>query len=169
MLTLRNRGAMFAIASLLAAAPALVCAQPAAAQEDAAQLKADQAALAQERVQRNVDAQILKADQSEGKMAAESRDSLRIYRDRQDIRGEKADIAHDANPSLQRKADRSALKAERAKLKADQQRLQRDRKHGRMAATSPDAERLYKDQQAIRGQERAIARDEAQLRRDSLK
>ncbi|MHA7601661.1 hypothetical protein ACX12L_17180 [Alicycliphilus sp. T452] len=48
-----------------------------------------------------------------------------------------------------------------AQLKADERRLQRDDKPGRMAATSPVAEKVYQDQQAIKGQEKVIAADKA--------
>ena len=133
-------------------------------QEDAAQLKADEASLARERAQQTTDAKALKSDKAGGKMAAESKDSMRVYRDKQAIKGEKKDIASDREGSMQRKVDKTELKHEKAKLTADQRRQQRDDKHGRMDATSPDAEKVYQDQQAIQGQERAIAADKAQLK-----
>lgn len=159
--------------SLLALAAALTLGLPSAwsqvtkAQEDAAQQKADQAALTRERAQRATDAKALKSDKAEGKMAAESKDSLRVYRDKQALRGEKKAIASDKAGTLQRKEDKSELKQDKTKLSLDEQRLQRDDKHGRMAATSADAEKVYRDQQAIKGEKKAIAQDQANLRADS--
>lgn len=69
----------------------------------------------------------------------------------------------------QMSADQAALAQERAQLKADQKALKADTRSGRMAAESPDAERVYQDQRAIKGQENAIANDKAKLRADRRK
>ena len=37
----------------------------------------------------------LKADKAEGKMSAESKDSEKVYKDKQNIKGEKKDIVTD--------------------------------------------------------------------------
>jgi hypothetical protein len=59
----------------------------------------------------------------------------------------------------QLRADRAALAAEVAQLRIDEQKLITDTKAGRMAAESTDAERVYLDRQAIRGQKMVIASD----------
>lgn len=99
-------------------------------------------------------------------MAGESKDSMRVYRDQQNLKGIKKDIARDRPASAQLKEDDQFQKAEQAKLRTDARRLTRDAKEGRMAATSPDAEKVLHDKQAIKGQEKAIAADESKLRKD---
>ena len=47
----------------------------------------------------------MKADTKEGKMAAESKDAERVYKDQQNVKGEKKDIA----------GDKANLKAEQKK------------------------------------------------------
>jgi hypothetical protein len=59
------------------------------------QMKADKAALQRQIKQLEAAEARLKADKAEGKMAAESKDSLRVYEDKQAIKGEKKDIAAD--------------------------------------------------------------------------
>ena len=156
-------------AALLALAPTLAMAQAAPRQEDRAQLNTDLASLATERAQLSPDTQARKADKAEGKMAAESRDSMRVYRDRQAVRGEAKDLKVDQPGSPQAKMDRTDRHQAKAKLKGDEQRLQRDRQHGRMAATSPDGEKIYQDKQAIKGQEQAIAQDTARVKADNTR
>ncbi|MBS0294128.1 MAG: hypothetical protein JSS01_16585 [Proteobacteria bacterium] len=162
-MSLRTQTSLLAVAAALTLAIPSAWAQVTPKQEDAAQLKADEASLARERVQDAKDVKTLKSDKAEGKMAAESKDSMRVYRDKQAIKGEKKDMAADHKGSLQSKEDKTELKQDKGKLKADARRQRRDDKHGRMAATSPDAEKVYKDQQAIKGQEKAIAEDKAKL------
>ncbi len=159
-----STGLMVVAAALTLGGATGAWAQVTPRQEAAAQLKADEAALARERGQLTRDARQLKADKAEGRMAAESKDSMRVYQDRQAIQGEKKDIATDGKGSLQRKEDKAALTQDEARLKADARRQQHDDRHGRMAATSPDAEKVYQDRQAIKGQEKAIADDQARLR-----
>ncbi|MBS0303327.1 MAG: hypothetical protein JSR16_14340 [Proteobacteria bacterium] len=65
--------------------------------------------------------------------------------------------------------DRADRMQEQAKLHVDEQQLKRDRRHGRMAATSPDGEKIYVDQQAIKGQEQAIADDTARVKADNAR
>ncbi|MBS0389773.1 MAG: hypothetical protein JSR23_01265 [Proteobacteria bacterium] len=162
-MSLRTQTSLLAVAAALTLGIPSAWAQVTPKQEDAAQLKADEASLARERAQDAKDVKALKADKAEGKMSAESKDSMRVYRDKQSIRGEKKDMAADRKGSLQGKEDKTELKQDKARLKADAHRQQRDNKHGRMAATSPDAEKVYQDQQAIKGQEKAIAEDKAKL------
>lgn len=138
----------------------------AAVREDKAQLKEDHSALAQEKAQLKADRQTLEADSSAGKMAAESADAERLYKDHKYIRGERKDLARDTAGSLQQKADKTALAREDAQLKVDQKTLSADTWSGRMAAESPDAERVYKDRQAIKRQEKAISSDRAELTDD---
>lgn len=168
-MTFRKHTPVIAIAALLALGPTWAMAQTTAKQEDRAQLNADLASLATERAQLSTDTQARKADKAEGKMAAESRDAMRVYHDRKDIRGEAKDLKTDKPGSLQSKMDRKDRQQEQAKLKTDEQRLQRDRAHGRMAATSPDGEKIYQDKQAIKGQEQAIANDTARVKADSTR
>lgn len=137
-----------------------------ATQEDSAQLKADQSSLMREEAKAAQDEAKLHKDKQEGRMAAQSKDSMRVYHDQQNLKGIKKDIASDHPASAQLKEDRKFQQTEQAKLKTDQQRLVRDRKEGRMAAVSPDEEKVYHDRQAIKGQKKAVAADEANLRKD---
>ena len=145
----------------LAGAPAL--AQYSGSQEAQLQLKADHAALASERQQLKTDKTTLKADTRSGRMAAESKDSEKVYQDQQAIKGEKKVIAADAPDSLQLKEDKSALASAQRQLKADRKTLGTDSKYGKMAAESKDAESIYKDQLAVKGEKKDIAHDKAKL------
>lgn len=51
------------------------------AKEDQAQLKADQSSLAREKAQMKMDEKTLKAGTKSGKMAAESKDAGKVYKD----------------------------------------------------------------------------------------
>ncbi len=166
-MTFRMHTPLIAVATVLALGPALAWAQVTPQQEDRAQLNGDLASLAVERAQLSTDTHTLKADRTEGKMAAESRDAMRVYHDRQDIRGENKDLKTDSPRSLQAKEDRMERRHDQTQLKTDEQRLRQDRRHGRMAATSPDAEKIYQDKQAIAGQEQAAATDTAHLKADN--
>ncbi len=59
------------------------------------QMSADKAALQRQLKRLELAEARLKADKSEGKMAAESKDSEKVYKDKQAIKGEKKDIAAD--------------------------------------------------------------------------
>lgn len=161
-----SQATMIAIAMGLLVASGPNWAHATAAQEDGAQLTADQAALAREKVQSTTDQAALRRDRAEGRMSAESLDALRVYHDQEDIRGMKKDLAADRGGSLQAVVDRRDLKDERQAQMADETTLRQDAAHGRMAATSPDAERVYRDQRAVRGQEQAIAADQSRLAAD---
>lgn len=67
----------------------------------------------------------------------------------------------------QLKADRQALAREQAQLRKDEQTFRSDKLSGKMAAESPDSYRVYKDEQAIKAQEKAIGADHAKLHADS--
>ncbi|HOV19106.1 MAG TPA: hypothetical protein PLK10_06720 [Ottowia sp.] len=168
-MTFRMHTPLIAVAALLALGPSLAMAQTTPRQEDRAQLNADLASLAVERAQLTTDTQARKADRVEGKMAAESRDALRVDHDRLAVQGEAMDIKADQPGSPQRRMDRADRMQEQAKLHVDEQQLKRDRRHGRMAATSPDGEKIYVDQQAIKGQEQAIADDTARVKADNAR
>src|SRR5438105_11206424 len=99
-------------------------------------------------------------------MAAESPDEEKIYKDRQAVSGEDKDIAGDTARSLQRNSDTTSLRRENENAKADAATWAADARSGRMAAESTDAENVYKDQQAITGQENAITADRAKLKAD---
>lgn len=60
----------------------------------------------------------------------------------------------------QLKADQAALAAEERQLSQDEAKLRADRAAGRLAATSPDALRVYKDEQAIDAERKVIAADQ---------
>jgi hypothetical protein len=141
-------------------------AQSTAVKEDQAQTKADDSALARERAQLQVDEKTLRTDTRSGRMTAESPDSENVYKDRQAIRGENKDIAGDRPGSLQRKSDRTALQREDESSNADAQKWAADTTSGRMSAESTDAEKVYRDQRAIRGQENAITADRGKLKAD---
>ena len=81
-------------------------AQPSlAVKEDQAQLKADKAAL-QRQIKRLEAAEArLKENTKEGRMSAESKDSEKVYEDKQNVKGLKKDIA----------ADKANLKADEKK------------------------------------------------------
>jgi cell division protein FtsL len=94
------------VATVLAFSGVTAVARPSRAlTEDKAQLASDKAALQREEKQLIADRAILTADKASGKMAAESPDSQRIYKERLNIKGEKKDIATDE-----------------AKMKADQKK-----------------------------------------------
>ena len=59
----------------------------------------------------------------------------------------------------QLQADEAALSAEERQLKADEAKLRADRAAGRLAGMSPDALKVYKDQQAINEETKVIALD----------
>jgi len=151
---------LFALGSMAASAATT------AMQDDSAQLKADQYSVVREDAKAAKDETRLHKDKQEGRMAAQSKDSMRVYHDQQNLKGIKKDIASDHPASAQLKEDHKFQNAEQAKLKTDAHRLTRDRKEGRMAAVSPDAEKVYQDKQAIKGQEKAVATDETKLRKD---
>jgi hypothetical protein len=138
----------------------------AAVREDQAQSKADTSARARERAQLRLDEKTLGADINSGKMAAESDDSEKVYKDRQTINSQRKDLARDKPGSLQEKSDRSALQREQETLKSDANAWAADAKSGKMAAESTDAEKIYRDQQAIKGQGNAIAADRRKLNAD---
>jgi cobalamin biosynthesis protein CbiG len=154
------------LTSLVFAAGNAVAQAAAAINEDQGQTKADASALARERVQLQLDEQTLRRDTRSGRMAAESPDEEKIYRDRQAVSGARKDVAGDEPDSLQRKSDTTTLRRENEISNADARRWAADSDSGRMAAESPDAEKVYRDQQAVKRQENAIATDRARLKAD---
>ena len=61
------------------------------------------------------------------------------------------------------------MQSEDKRLKADQKTLKADTNEGKMAAESKDAEKVYKDQQNVKGQEKVISSDKANLKADQIK
>ena len=59
----------------------------------------------------------------------------------------------------QLKADESALLAKQRQWKADEAKYKADKAAGRLAGISPDALKVYKDQQAINGESKDLAAD----------
>ena len=156
-----------ALASALSLVSAATWAQTSSAVQDKAQLKADQTSLAQDKAAAAKDEAALRTDKADGRMAGQSRDAMRVHTDRQDIKGLKKDLASEHKPSPQRKADRANLRHEKTKLAHDQATLKSDSKRGLMAATSPDREKVYRDRQAIKGEEKDLAADKAALAKDA--
>jgi cell division protein FtsL len=154
------------LTSLVFAAGNAVAQSAAAVKEDQVQTKADDSALARERARLRVDERTLGADTRSGRTAAESPDEDKVYKDRQAIKGEKSDLAGDKPGSLQERSDRNAVQREQANLKADTNTWAADARSGKMAAESTDAEKIYKDQQAIKGEKSAITSDRAKLNGD---
>jgi hypothetical protein len=71
----------------------------------------------------------------------------------------------------QLKSDEAALFAKERQWKADEAKLKADSAAGRMVAQSPDAQRVYEDRQAIKGERKDIAADRPgslQLKADKL-
>lgn len=159
-----------AVAAALALASLTAAAQPAAAvKQDALQLKADQEALQDELRQLKADEAKLESDAASGRMSATSSDSYEVYLDRRAIAGEKKDIARDRPGSLQMKTDREALDRQVAQLRLDEKHLKSDAAEGRLAATSPDAQRVDDDRRAVKAERIQIAADRARLRADEGK
>jgi hypothetical protein len=134
-----------------------------AVKQEQVQLQEDKAELQRDELQLTADLKRLKADSKEGRMAAESKDDKIIYDDRQFIDGEIKDIAADRPGSLQKESDMAALKSEKEKLRTDVGTLKADTKSGWIAAESKDAEKVYQDRQAIKGEKMDIVADMRKL------
>ena len=162
-----NKICLPAIVAVFAFSTAVAFARPSvAAKEDAMQLKADKAAVHRQLKRLEADEAMLKADTASGKMSAESKDAYEVYLDQQAIKGEKKDIAQDKAASLQMKSDKEALQRQLKRLELAEKRLKADTKEGKMAAESKDAEKVYQDKQAIKGEKKDIATDAAKLKAD---
>jgi hypothetical protein len=158
-----------ALAAAFAFVAVAAFAQPVAVKEDAAQLKADKAVLQRQLKRLESDEATLKSDMASGKMTAESKDAYAVYTGKHAIRGEERDIAADKKASLQMKADKAALHRQIKRLEVAEARLKADTKEGKMAAESKDAEKVYKDQQAMKGEKKDIADDTTKLKTDQKK
>lgn len=139
------------------------------ANEDRAQLLADNASLQREITRLDTDETGLKADTASGRMSAESQDSFAVYKDQRYVSGEKKDIASDKPGTLQMKSDKAALRRETRQLKLAEATLNADTREGKMVAESPDAEKVYRDRQAIIGRLKDIDADKANLKADEVK
>ena len=97
---------LFAVVAVFSFAAVIAIAQPSpAVKDDEAQLKSDKAAL-QRQIKRLEAAEArLKENTKEGRMSAESKDSEKVYEDKQNVKGLKKDIA----------ADKANLKADEKK------------------------------------------------------
>jgi len=159
-----------AISAVFAFSAITAFAQPAlTVREDAAQLKSDKVALHRQIRRLEADEARLKADTASGRMSAESKDAYEIYLDKQAANGEKKDIAADKAASLQMKEDKEALHRQLKRLELAEKRIKADAKEGKMAAESPDAERVYKDRQAMKAEKMEIAADQTKLKADEKK
>jgi len=154
---------LLALAAAFAVTSSAALAQPQPAREDRAQLAADQSALAREAAQLEHDQTTLKADSMAGKMAAESKDDLKVYEDIQAINGENEAVANDLPGSGQMSSDMAALQREERQLDADRIVLKANTRDGRMAAVSADGDRVYNDRLAIEAQKNRIATDRTKV------
>lgn len=136
---------------------------------DQAQLASDKASLQREITRLDANDASLNADSASGKMSAESKDAFAVYKDQQYVAGAKKDIAADKPGTLQMKSDKTALHRETRQLKVAEATLKTDTREGKMAAESPDAERVYRDRQAIIGQLKDIDADKATLKTDEAR
>jgi len=155
--------AVFAFSAVTASAHSSLSAK------DRAQLAADNASLQREITRLDADETGLKADTASGRMSTESKDSFAVYRDQQYVSGEKKDIASDKPGTMQMKSDKAALQRETGQLKLAEATLKADTREGKMAAESPDAEKVYRDRQAIIGELKDIDADKANLKADEAK
>jgi len=137
--------------------------------EDALQMKADKDALHRQIKRLEADEARFKADTASGRMSAESKDAFEVYQAREAIKGEKKDLAADKTASLQMEADKAALQRQIKRLEVAETRLKTDAKAGKMAAESRDAEQVYKDRQAIKGEKATVAADRTKLIADEKK
>ena len=137
--------------------------------DDAMQLKSDKAALQRQLKRVETDEATLKSDIASGRMSAESKDAYAVYTAKKAVTGEERDIAADKNASLQMKADKAALHRQIKRLEVAEAKLKADTAEGKMAAESKDAEKVYKDQQAMKGEKKGIAADTANLKTDQKK
>lgn len=136
---------------------------------DQAQLASDKSALQREITRLDADDARLNADTTSGRMSAESKDAFSVYKDQQSVAGEKKDIAADKMGTLQMKSDKAALQREYKGLNLAEATLKTDTREGKMAAESPDAEKVYRDRQAIMGELKDIDADNAKLNTDKAK
>lgn len=137
--------------------------------QDRAQLAADKASLQQEITRLDADVARQKADTASGRMSAESKDSFAVYQDQQRVAGEKKDIASDKPGTLQMKWDKAALRREIKQRKIAGATLKADTREGKMAAESPDAEKVYRDRQDIIGLLKDVDADKANLKADEAR
>lgn len=134
--------------------------------EEAAQMKADQSALQRQAGRLQSDQAILQADRASGKMSAVSGDGYTVYQASTAVKGEADAIANDLTNPLQLRADAAALKREVGRLEAAIDRLDADTAAGRMAAMSPDGEKVFKDRQAVAAEQKVVASDKTRLGKD---
>ena len=164
------RHCLTAVAAAFAFSAVTAIAQSSMAmREDAAQLTSDKAALHRQMKRLEADESRLKSDTASGKMSAESKDAYEVYTAKQAVAGEHKAVAADKEASLQMKADKAALQRQIHRLEVAEARLKSDTASGKMAAESKDAEKVYKDHQAIKGEKGDVAADAAHLKADQRK
>ena len=93
---------------------------PITTRSDSLQTQVDKQELQRDKGQLDRDESKMRSDHRHGRMSAESADSMRVYRDRQAVRGERRDIAGDKLGSGQRRADKVALAEEKRQLRMDE-------------------------------------------------
>ena len=154
----------------------------------AVQMAAEKASLQRALKRLEADEAALKADTASGKMAAESKDSLNVYNDQQDVKGAKKVITDDkskmqadkkagkegnaqmkAQMQAQMASDKAGLQRVLKRLEADEATLKADKASGKMAAESQDSIKAYKDQQDVKGVKKVIADDKTKMQADTKK
>lgn len=162
-----NRTCMSAVVAAFAFAAVTAIAEPSlAVKEDTAQMRSDKAALQRQITRLDADEARLKADTASGRMSAESKDAFAVYQAKEAIKSENHTIATDKAASLQMTSDKAALQRQLKRLDLAEARLKSDTASGRMAAESKDAEKVFKDQQAVKGEKKDIAADNTNLKAD---
>lgn len=155
-----------AVAAACALASVTAAAKPLSIQEDTVQLHVDQTALQREAQRYQNTRATFQADRAAGRMTAVSPDELAVFKDKQALVGTAEAIAADratVNP-LQLKTDEATLKRTIRHLDDKLATLRADTEEGRMAATSKDAEAVYKERIAYAGEAKAVAEDKAELK-----
>ena len=141
----------------------------AAGEAGSLQMKSDKATLQRALTRLEADEAKLKADKASGKMAAESKDSIKVYQARQAVKGGKENVDDADAASMQMASDKAALQRQLKRLELAEARLTADKAAGKMAAESKDSIKVYRDEQNIKATTKQIAADKADLKADQKK
>ena len=110
-----------------------------------------------------------KTDIASRPMSVESRNAFEAYKVKRAIACQTENTAADAVSSLQTKAERTALKRKIRRLELAEARLKADTCEEKKSAESPDAEKEYRDKQAVNGERKDIKDAQETLGRDKNK
>lgn len=125
--------------------------------QDRLQLQADKAALKRQLKQLDADEKALKANTASGKMSAQSKDAIEVYRAKQAVEGARENLADNASAAAQMKADRAGMQRQLRRLDIAEARMKADKASGKMAAESKASTAASKDMQAVKGSMKAVA------------